>query len=165
MSESLVFCERKSEWAIPSKKRAICSFAHLSLATWANRSQSFICHKRPERFAHSCSFVVSDLSKLLTVANLIWVNERWGNERIPNPASKPLKFKKVLLCYLLLINCYSTVGWSDFWRHKIGHVSCCTKLQYYVTPIPKFQFEMLLQRAMRPYSKYNSREYSPATYS
>ena len=35
--------------------------AHLSWAFWANRSQSLIC---PEQF---------------------WADERWVNERIPNP--------------------------------------------------------------------------------
>ena len=59
-------------------------------------SESLICHERPEQFAHSRSFVMRDLSNLLTVAYLswaIWANcsqsliwfERWANERIPSP--------------------------------------------------------------------------------
>ena len=159
-----------SKWAIRSKKRAICSFAHFLGATWANRAWSLIFverperfadianylwatdltdwltslikkegiskslaflnlqktykkhiknmilviffwanrlffvskranewfaqknerfahliiyHEQPERIAHSCSW--SDLSELLTVAHLIWANERWSNEWIPNP--------------------------------------------------------------------------------
>ena len=56
------------------------SLIHLSWATWANSSQSLIFHERPEWLAHSCSFVLSDLSESPIVAHLIWVNER-----IPNP--------------------------------------------------------------------------------
>ena len=56
---------------------ATCSFAHLSLVTWANWSQSLICHERPERLAHSCSFDMSNLSDLLTVAHLSWAI--WAN--------------------------------------------------------------------------------------
>ena len=37
-NESLVFCPKMSEWVIPSKKRAIHSFAHFWWATWAIRS-------------------------------------------------------------------------------------------------------------------------------
>ena len=33
-------------------------------------AQSLFCHKQPERFAYSGSFVLSDLSDLLTVAHL-----------------------------------------------------------------------------------------------
>ena len=57
------------------------SFAHLSWATWANRSQSLICHERPERFAHCCSFVLSNLSESLTVAHLIWAMSKWANSQ------------------------------------------------------------------------------------
>ena len=48
------------------------SFAHLSWVTWAKRSRSLICHERPEWFAHSSSFFLSNLSKSLTVTHLIW---------------------------------------------------------------------------------------------
>ena len=61
----------------------------LSWATSAIRSWSLFWHEQPERYAHSRSFVLSDLSKSLTVTQLIraiWENERWTNEQIPNPA-------------------------------------------------------------------------------
>ena len=48
------------------------SFAHLSWVNKANRSQSLIFHEWPERFAHGCSFDMSDLIDLLTVAHLSW---------------------------------------------------------------------------------------------
>ena len=57
---------------------------HLSWATWAIHSQSLFWHERPERFAHSHSFVLSDLSESLTVTHLIWAI--WANEQIPKPA-------------------------------------------------------------------------------
>ena len=52
LSKSLVYCEKMSEWAIRSKKRAIRSFANFWWATWA------ICSHH--------SFLVSDLSNSLT---------------------------------------------------------------------------------------------------
>ena len=124
-----------SEWAIRSKKRAICSFAHFWWATWAIRlwllifgerpeqiayahlifgerpeqlahiayfwwatwaihsnrllqkkkfkhtkkynffeeiAHLLIYHEQPERIAHGCSFVMSDLSDSLMVALLLW---------------------------------------------------------------------------------------------
>ena len=48
-------------------------------------SNLLIYHERPERIAHSRSFVLSNLSESLTVAHLIWAKERWANEQIPNP--------------------------------------------------------------------------------
>ena len=74
MSKLLIFCERKSEWAICNKKKAIRSFALLSLcklltvallswAPWAIRSLWLICHEQPEQ--------------LLMVANLFWAI--WAN--------------------------------------------------------------------------------------
>ena len=63
LRESLVFGEPKREWA-----------------TWANFSQLLICHERPELFAHSRSFVLSDLRKSLTVAHLVWAI--WANEQM-----------------------------------------------------------------------------------
>ena len=57
-----------------------CSFAHLSWATWANRSWSLICLEQSEWIAHSHSFNLSEMSK--------WANERCANERIPSPAYK-----------------------------------------------------------------------------
>ena len=97
-SESLVFCERKSKWAISLEKMSdslICSFilsvlsklltiAHLSWVTWVIRSWWLFWHEWPEWFAHSHSYVLSDLSELLTVAHLM--RAIWANERISNPA-------------------------------------------------------------------------------
>ena len=59
-----------SEWAIRTQKTE--RFAVLSWATWANRSLWLFCHEQPERFTHGCSFVMSDLSNLLTVAHFSW---------------------------------------------------------------------------------------------
>ena len=53
------------------------SIAHLSWATWSNRSRLLICHEQPERLAHGSSFFLSNLSNLLTVAHLSWVI--WAN--------------------------------------------------------------------------------------
>ena len=75
LSKSLVFCKKMSKWEIRSKNER---FTH---------SLSF--GERPERFAHSRSFVLSNLSKSLSVGHLIWAkwaNEHWANERIPSPA-------------------------------------------------------------------------------
>ena len=80
-SEYLVFCKKMSELAIHSKKHAICSFlvsdlsdslmfAQFWWAIWANRSWSLSFVEQPERFAHSHSFVMSDLSNSLT--SLFW---------------------------------------------------------------------------------------------
>ena len=52
-------------------------FAHLSWGTWANCSQSFICHDWPERFAHGRSFFLSYLNDSLTVAQFSWAI--WAN--------------------------------------------------------------------------------------
>ena len=71
LSKLLIFCKRFAQ----KNKR----FAHLSWATWENCSQLLICHEQPERFAHSHSFVLSDLSKSLTVAHLIWAI--WANSQ------------------------------------------------------------------------------------
>ena len=98
------------KWVIRSKKQVICSFAHLrvSWATWANRSQSLICHERPERFAHRRSFVGSDQRESFTVAHLIWAiwaNEQMSDEWNPNTALACLwlswTFLDLILSYLL----------------------------------------------------------------
>ena len=61
----------------------LLTVAHLSWATWAIRSWLLISSERPERFTHSCSFVLSDHSKSLTVAHLIWAKwAKCGNERM-----------------------------------------------------------------------------------
>ena len=60
------FCERKSKWAIHSKKKK--RFTHL-----------LIYYEWPELITHIHSFVLSDLSE--------WANEQWVNELIPNPGT------------------------------------------------------------------------------
>ena len=89
------------------------SFAHLSWASWANCSRSLICLERPEWFAHGHSFVLSNLSDLLTVAYLSWAiwtnrlqsliwfeqNKRMSNEPMSEfPALKSaVKSKDILV--------------------------------------------------------------------
>ena len=76
LSKSLIFfSKRANEQFTQINER----FGHLSWATWAN-SRLLFWHKRPERFAHICSFVLSDVSKSLIVAHLIWA--MWAHERM-----------------------------------------------------------------------------------
>ena len=56
LSDSLIFCEQKRKWAICLKKP----------------SNSLIFPEQPEQIAHSRSFILSDLIKLLTFAYLSW---------------------------------------------------------------------------------------------
>ena len=71
LSESLVFCEQNSEWAIRSKKER---FTH-----------SLIYHERPEQIAHGCSFIISDLSNSLTVAHLSWATLAICSQSLVSP--------------------------------------------------------------------------------
>ena len=59
----LVFLWAKEQFAC--EKERITAVALLSWATWVNHSRSLFCSERPEQFAHSCSFVQSDLSDSL----------------------------------------------------------------------------------------------------
>ena len=137
-----VFCEKMSEWAIRSKKRAIRSWAlifgerperfahgHLFLvsdlseslmvahfwwATWVICSRSLICLERPVHFAHSRSFVLSDLSESLTVAHLIWA--KWAMSEWAN--SQPW-FDGIFLLlpfsinvFIILILIWAGVCWT-----------------------------------------------------
>ena len=61
-SKSLIFCPKRSKWAIRSKKWAIHSFAHFWWAKWAIRS-----HR---------SFPLSHLSKSLMVSHFWWA--KWA---------------------------------------------------------------------------------------
>ena len=82
--------------------------AHFLWATWANCSQSLISSERPERFTHSRSFVLSDLSESLTVAHLIWA--KWVNERMSEfPALHWWPGVKVILTSIYF-NEYSLMG-------------------------------------------------------
>ena len=93
------FIWRFLTWRVDGKWRP-CWKKPVNLLVMSNLSDSLtvalICPERPARFAHSRSFVLSDLSELLTVAQLIWAkwaNERWANEQIPSPANNKYKFK------------------------------------------------------------------------
>ena len=55
--------------------------AHLSSAPWEIRSRLLFWYERTEQFAHSCSFVLSNLSKSLTVAHLIWAMGEKANSQ------------------------------------------------------------------------------------
>ena len=70
LSKSLIFCEQKSEWEIRSEKKM---------------SHSLIYHEWPERIANGCSFVMSDLSDLLTVAHLTWATWAIGSQSLTCP--------------------------------------------------------------------------------
>ena len=73
----LFFCKQKSELAICSVKTnnlLIRSFI------MSNLTESLFWHERPERLTYNHSFVLSNLSKWLTVTHLIWAI--WANERI-----------------------------------------------------------------------------------
>ena len=66
------FFSKRANEQFTQKKQAIHSFAHLSLAAWANRSWLLIFHEQPEQFAHGRSFDMSNLSDLLTVLHMSW---------------------------------------------------------------------------------------------
>ena len=68
MSKSLVFV--KLTKTVPKNMILVNFF-------WANRL-FFVSEWVNERFAHSCSFVLRDLSKSLTVAHLIWAMSKWA---------------------------------------------------------------------------------------
>ena len=73
----LFFCKQKSELAICSVKTnnlLIRSFI------MSNLTESLFWHERPERLTYNHSFVLSNLSKWLTVTHLIWAI--WANERM-----------------------------------------------------------------------------------
>ena len=65
-SKSLTFCQKSEQISNSLKKWVICSFALFWWATWAIRSQLLIPSEQPEQIAHGWSFVLSDLSNLLT---------------------------------------------------------------------------------------------------
>ena len=111
LSESFVFCEPKSKWAIWLEKTSdllIHSFimsdlsesltvTHLSWVTWVICSWSLFWHEQPEWFAHRRSFVLSDLSESLTVTHLILAI--WANEQISKFPTLDLVFRFFKCCY------------------------------------------------------------------
>ena len=56
-------------------------FANLSWMTWANPSQLLFCYDRPERFAHSWSFVMSNSLTVPHLSWAIWAKEQWANSQ------------------------------------------------------------------------------------
>ena len=79
LSESLVFLQKMSESEICSKKRAILSLAHFWWATWVICSWLLIFGEQPKWITHGCSFLVSDLSNLLTLLNYGEWSERFAH--------------------------------------------------------------------------------------
>ena len=117
--------------------------ALLSWATWAICSQLLICHKRPEQFPHSCSFVLSDLSKSLKVAHYneqFWANERWVNElmrkfqpwnQVSNP-KKILSYENHLKFVLNIGTCYKSKKNTQNIFIKDANFSLCNNLWKYL---------------------------------
>ena len=98
LSELLVFGEKMSEWGFAQRNE---QFDHFRWATWAIRSWSLIFGEQPERIAHGCSFLVSDLTDSLT--SLIFgeppewfthiAHQKRGNEQITNFFNKKTYIK------------------------------------------------------------------------
>ena len=103
MSESLIFWKTTKIPFYFKKFERIASFLRAkermsNLLKNEQFAHSLFYHERPERIAHSCSFVMRDLSDSLTVTLLslvIWANRSqspikmsnfWADEQIPNPA-------------------------------------------------------------------------------
>ena len=90
-----------SKWAICSKNWAIHSFTHFRWATWAIRSRSLVSSEWPEQIAHGRSFLVSDLSDMLTLllfgerSELLThtAHQKRGNERFTHFFKKKLYIK------------------------------------------------------------------------
>ena len=88
LSECSFFVSKRANARFTQRNK---TFAHLSWVTWANCSHLLICHERPERFAHSRSFVLSDpansshwyisLEQFEQMSNMskwaIWANEQF----------------------------------------------------------------------------------------
>ena len=116
LSESFVFCEPKSKWAIWLEKTSdllIHSFimsdlsesltvTHLSWVTWVICSWSLFWHEQPEWFAHRRSFVLSWAIWANCSQLLIWFERsqrmsKWANEQIPYPGLSIQIFQMLLL--------------------------------------------------------------------
>ena len=103
MSESLIFWKTTKIQFYFKEFERIASFLRAkermsNLLKNEQFAHSLFYHERPERIAHSCSFVMRDLSDSLMVTLLslvIWANRSqspikmsnfWADEQIPNPA-------------------------------------------------------------------------------
>ena len=69
-----------SEWAICSKKLSNLIIWSFIMSDLSELLTVALWHDCPEWLAHSRSFVLSNLSELLTVAHLIWAF--WANEQM-----------------------------------------------------------------------------------
>ena len=72
LSESLVFCEKISEWVILSKKWAICSCAYFWWGTRANRSQCLSFGEQPERGNEQIAHCLKKLTKKCTKDTILF---------------------------------------------------------------------------------------------
>ena len=143
MKQGFRFCLAKNFWSN-------CSFAHFLWATWANRSWSLICLERPERFAHSHSFVLSNLSESLTVVHLIWA--KWANEQMSEWAMS--KFPALLSCGEIYYNILTisplscgvisyniltiplSLLWCDILKYSNNSPDSCRVISYNILTIP-----------------------------
>ena len=64
----------------------------------SNLSKSLFWYEQPEQFAHSHSFVLSDMSKSLTVAHLIWAI--WVNEQMSRAGNSLIWFPSESLVFV-----------------------------------------------------------------
>ena len=80
------FAQKWGNERFAQKYKSCHSFAHFCWATWAICSWSLISSERCERISHGCSFLVSDLSDLLTSLR---GNERlWANRSHRSPKKR-----------------------------------------------------------------------------
>ena len=101
LSEMLVFCERKSQWAKETSDSLICPFIMRDLSEWL--TSLLFCHERPERFAH--------------LSWAIWANaqmsdERMSDERFEWMSEFPTLKKIVSLSYRVF--CYQIYSLNQF---------------------------------------------------
>ena len=85
----------------------------------SNLSKSLFWYEQPEQFAHSHSFVLSDMSKSLTVAHLIWAI--WVNEQMSRAGNSLIWFPSESLVF-----CPKMSEWAIFSKkwviHSFAHV-------------------------------------------
>ena len=114
--------ERMSNSLLKMSDVLICSFlvnnlsnsltvAHFWWVTWVNRSRLLIFGEQPERFAHSCSFVISDLSNLL----LLPFKKEGMSESLIFLKTSDLLIHSFIMCNLsksLMVALLSWVTWA-----------------------------------------------------
>ena len=118
LSKSLVFAKKWANERFAQKNERL---AHFWWATWAIRSWLLIFGEQPEQIPHGRSFLVNNLSDLLTVAHLSWAiwanrsqsliwfernegmsNERMSDERMSKfPAQQGIQPKYMFTIYTL----------------------------------------------------------------